>query len=120
MDLNKFKEIWFLGVSAEIAEGENPNLQVLVAQEYYTGRKVVVSKGDFKPEPPFDIGETVLVVAFYASIEMGAFLSQGWSMPANLLDLFAAFGDSAYALRDVGGLNLGIAHGFVAILSYLP
>lgn len=109
MGLVEYEKIWFLGISAEIAEGENPNHLVLVAQELYTGQKVVVGKGDFKCASLFDVGESVLVVSFFASIEMGAFLSQEWTLPVNLLDLFAEFRCQHNGLRPIDGFTFADA-----------
>jgi hypothetical protein len=41
--------------------------------------------------PPFPDNAETLVVAYYASAEVGCFLSLGWPVPARLLDLFAEF-----------------------------
>ncbi len=41
--------------------------------------------------PPYALDKDSLVVAYYASAEMGCHLSLGWPMPVNLLDLFTEF-----------------------------
>jgi hypothetical protein len=41
--------------------------------------------------PPFPLGDDVLVVAFYASAELGCFLALGWPIPTRVLDLFTEF-----------------------------
>jgi DNA polymerase I len=41
--------------------------------------------------PPFDVGSDSLFVAYYASAELGCFLSLGWPIPVRILDLFTEF-----------------------------
>jgi hypothetical protein len=41
--------------------------------------------------PPFRIGPDSLVVAYFASAELGVFHALGWPMPARVLDLYAEF-----------------------------
>jgi DNA polymerase-1 len=41
--------------------------------------------------PPFDMGRSTALLAYYASAEMRCFLSLGWPMPYHLLDAHAEF-----------------------------
>src|SRR5262249_1843574 len=41
--------------------------------------------------PPFSSGPDTLFVAYYASAELGCFLSLGWSLPTYVLDLYTQF-----------------------------
>jgi hypothetical protein len=41
--------------------------------------------------PPFPTGDDAIIVAYYASAEIGCFLSLGWPLPENILDLFTEF-----------------------------
>ena len=38
--------------------------------------------------PPFTTGEDSLFVAFYASAELLCFMTLGWDLPVNVLDLY--------------------------------
>ena len=38
---------------------------------------------------PFNTGPDAVLVAYYASAELGCFLELGWPLPANVVDLFA-------------------------------
>jgi hypothetical protein len=65
----------------------------MVATEYRTGRTVRLWL-DGRPapaRPPFDTGPGALVVAYFASAELGCFLALGWPPPAHVLDLYAEF-----------------------------
>ncbi len=65
----------------------------LVAREYRTGRTIRLSGDELSGStlPPFDIGDDSLLVAYYASAELGCFLALGWPMPVRILDLCAEF-----------------------------
>jgi hypothetical protein len=61
--------------------------------EIRSGRRLRLWEDELRTlrEPPFPIGPSTLVVAYYASAEIGCFLALNWSIPARLLDLFAEF-----------------------------
>ena len=65
----------------------------MVAHEQRTGRTIRVWADELAamPAPPFSTGPDALLVAYYASAEMGCYLALGWSPPARLLDLYAEF-----------------------------
>jgi hypothetical protein len=72
--------------------GEQPVPLCLVARELRTDSLVRRWLVDGAPaKPPFDIGPDALLIAYYASAEMGCFLALDWPMPARILDLFAEF-----------------------------
>jgi hypothetical protein len=62
-----------------------------VASEYRTGRtiRLWLDGEPVAPRPPFAIDPDALFVAYFASAEIGCFLTLGWPMPAHLLDLYA-------------------------------
>lgn len=43
------------------------------------------------PAPPYPCGPRDLVVAFYASAELGCHLQLGWALPDNICDLYIEF-----------------------------
>jgi hypothetical protein len=62
----------------------------MVARELRTGRLIRLWRNDLLAlrRPPFDCGPNSLLVAYFASAELGCFLALGWSMPASILDLY--------------------------------
>jgi len=62
----------------------------MVARELRTQRLIRVWRDDLirLPSPPFHTGPDSLVVAYYASAELGCFLALGWPMPSCILDLY--------------------------------
>ena len=71
--------------------GERPVPLCLVAREVISGRVIRLWRDEFGSEPPYPIDESTLIVAYYASAEMGCHLALGWPMPARVLDLYAEF-----------------------------
>ena len=65
----------------------------MVATEYRTGKTKELWDKDLKAlsAAPFNIGPDSLFVAYYASAEFGCFLSLGWELPENVLDLYVEF-----------------------------
>src|SRR5262245_48361093 len=86
-----FKEIWAVDFEFNGGPGDRPNPVCMVARELRSGRTHRLSADEFETTPPFSVGENSLIVAYYASAEVGCFLALGWPMPANVLDLFAEF-----------------------------
>lgn len=86
--------------------GERPHPVCMVAKELRSGQTWRLFEGKFPPTPPFPIGPDALIVAFYASAELGCFRALGWPMPANILDLFAEFRDRTNGLATPAGSGL--------------
>jgi hypothetical protein len=94
----QFEEIWlvdfeFLGRSQHGADrpGNRQSPVCLVAREYRSGRIIRMWETEFGPEPPYRADERVLIVAFYASAEMGCHLALNWPRPVHILDLYVEF-----------------------------
>jgi hypothetical protein len=77
----------------EFAEnsGERPAPVCLVAKELHTGEMIRLNYDQLGPQPPFPITDDVLIVAFFASAELGCFRALNWPMPARILDLYAEY-----------------------------
>ena len=73
--------------------GERPRPVCMVARDLCTGQEWRLWRGEFGPAPPFPIGVDAIVVAYYASAELGCFRALGWPMPAKVIDLFVEFRD---------------------------
>lgn len=86
-----FSEIWAVDFEFNGKPGDRPNPVCMVARELRGSRRFRLWADQLGPAPPFSIGENALIVAYYASAELGCFLVLGWPTPANVLDLFAEF-----------------------------
>lgn len=92
MRIDVFREIWVVDFEFRAASGERPDPICLVAQEVNTGREIRLWEDELKTgQCPYSTGHDSLVVAYYASAEMGCHLALGWPMPVNVLDLYAEF-----------------------------
>jgi DNA polymerase-1 len=90
--LSEFRTVWFVDFEFRADPGERPNPVCLVARELHSNRLVRQWLTDETPNhPPFDVGTDSLMVAYYASAELGCCLALNWPMPQNLLDLYVEF-----------------------------
>ncbi len=90
--LSKFRTVWFVDFEFRADPGERPNPVCLVARELMSNRIVRQWLTDGTPSlPPFDVGSDSLMVAYFASAELGCCLQLGWPMPTNVLDLYVEF-----------------------------
>ncbi len=73
--------------------GERPEPICLVAREWSSGRTLRTWQDKLKrlKGPPYPIGDDSLIVAYYASAELGCHLALEWPLPVNVLDLFVEF-----------------------------
>ena len=83
----------------------------LVARDLVSNRLIRLWQDEIKPDPPFDVGDDALFVAYMAPAEMSCFLQLGWPMPANVLDLYTEF------RSETNGLTLPHGRGLLGALS---
>jgi DNA polymerase-1 len=93
--LDRFQEVWLIDTEfyPEGGEGGLPVPVCLVGKEFKTGRKISLWQDDLfnLKVCPYDAGPDSITVAYYASAEMGVFLSLGWEFPKWVLDLYTEF-----------------------------
>jgi DNA polymerase I len=84
-----FREIWLLDFEFHGAP-EKSWVVCMVAREFRSGRVIRMWRDELLNlrRAPFDVGPDAVIVAYYASAEIGCFLALGWPLPTNLLDLF--------------------------------
>jgi DNA polymerase family A len=108
MDLLTFCEIWCIDFEFSAPPGEPPNPLCLVARELRSGCLIRLWQDDLSRmcRPPYGLEPDVLVVAYYASAELGRHLVLGWPMPTRLLDLYAEFRNRTNGLPTPCGTSL--------------
>ncbi|QEG36314.1 DNA polymerase [Bythopirellula goksoeyrii] len=89
--LDTFREVWLCDFEFQADPGERPKVHCLVAHELLSGKRLRLWVDELGRNPPFSTGSDVLFVAYFASAELGCYLSLGWEMPQRLLDLFVEF-----------------------------
>jgi hypothetical protein len=92
MTLADIEEVVFLDFEFRADTGERPIPVCFVAREL-RNQRVFRRWIERKPPrlPPFATGRNVVVVAYYASAEMGCYLALNWPLPGRVLDLFTEF-----------------------------
>jgi len=95
--------------------GERPVPVCLVAHELHSGGRFRIRKDQIGSAPPYATGADVLVVAYYASAELGCYRVLGWPMPLRILDLFTEFRDRTNGLPVPGGASLLGALGYFGL-----
>ena len=70
--------------------GERPRPACLVARELRSGEIWRICCSEFGSRPPFPHGDDTVLVAHYASAELGVFRALGWSQPKHVIDTFTS------------------------------
>jgi DNA polymerase I len=88
-----YREVWLVDFEFNGAPGDLVSPVCLVAHETSSGRTLRLWADEFVhlAVPPYANDADALVVAYYASAELGCHLALGWPLPANVLDLFTEF-----------------------------
>jgi DNA polymerase I len=107
-----YREVWTLDFEFVSESGDLPVPVCMVARELGSGRLIRLWQDELGAVPPFSTGDDVLFVAYFASAEIGCFLSLGWPVPTRILDLFTEF-------RNVtNGISLPGGRGLLGALTY--
>lgn len=109
-----YEEIWCVDFEFRSVDGNLPEPVCLVARELRSGRLHRVWRDELRGmrTPPYRIDSRVLVVAFFASAELGCHLSLGWNLPQNILDLYVEF------RRLSNGISVPSGRGLLGALVY--
>lgn len=88
-----FREVWALDFEFTARPGERPDPICLVARELGSGRTVHIWEDELRQRrtPPYPTDHDCLLVAYYASAEIGCHLALSWPIPNSVLDLFVEF-----------------------------
>jgi DNA polymerase I len=85
-NLDNYRFVWVIDTEFQQPDGE-PNIPVcLCAEELHSGRRLELFF-DRPHENPFDYVNS-LIVCYSASAEWKTFISHGWELPPNVLDLY--------------------------------
>jgi DNA polymerase-1 len=84
--------------------GERPRPVCMVAKELRSSQTWRLWRGQFASVPPFPVDDDTVLVAYYASAELGCFRALDWPQPRYVLDLFTEFRARINGLQ--GGASL--------------
>jgi hypothetical protein len=95
-------------------EGNLNEVVCMVARNLLTSQTLRLWKDELQKlaEAPFPIGEQALIVAYFSTAELNSFLSLGWKLPVNVLDLYVEF------RRETNGIKLEHGKGLLGALLY--
>src|SRR6478735_5549933 len=96
--------------AAANVSGERPRPVCMVARELRSGETWRLWRGQFGKQPPFPIGADTVMIAYYASAELGCFRALGWTPPRFTLDLFTEFRARTNGLQTGAGLIPAATH----------
>jgi hypothetical protein len=114
-----YAEVWAVDFEFTAPPGGRQVPLCCVAREVRTGRLERLWLGGsgkllriVEVPPPYGLGADSLILAYYASAELGCHLALGWPTPTRILDLHAEF-------RCVtSGLPVPCGHGLLGALAY--
>ena len=103
-----FRQVWIVDTEFVAAPGERPDPVCLIAKELRSGRTVRLWRDELRKlsEPPYPIGSDSLIVAYFASAELGVHRVLGWPAPTRLLDLYVEFRARTNGLSPPAGNSL--------------
>lgn len=90
---DQYEEIWVCDFEFHASPGELPKPICMVAMEARTKNTIRLWQNDLETldKAPFTVSENSLAVAYYASAEIGCFLTLNWPLPRRILDLCIEF-----------------------------
>lgn len=93
MRIGGFNEVVTVDFEFSAPPGEPPEPVCMVAYELVSGRKHRVWQDELRSltEPPYPVGSDCLLIAYYASAEIGCHLALGFEPPQQVLDLYVEF-----------------------------
>ncbi len=106
--LAAFAEVWLVDFEFGQPDGETPTVKCMVGHELRSGRTIRLFREELemRSESPIPTGADVLFVAYYASAEIGCYLSLGWQLPKRVLDLYVEFRCLTSGLGSANGYGL--------------
>jgi DNA polymerase I len=107
-----FATVWVLDFEFNAPPGERPNPLCMVAREARTGQTIRLWQDQFGSAPPFSVGRDAVIVAFFASADLGCFRALDWPTPVNILDPYIEF------RNRTNGLSLPAGRGLIGALTY--
>jgi DNA polymerase I len=104
--LSQYRAVVVIDFEFVATSGNRPEPLCLVAHELHSGCTLRLWRNEFGSTPPYPIGPDSLLVAYYASAELGCHRALGWPMPERVLDLFTEFRALHNGLHAIAGNSL--------------
>jgi DNA polymerase I len=110
--LSAFSEVWLVDTEFRSLPGERPEPVCVCARELRTRQEFQQWEGEFAAVPPYSVGPDSLLVAYFASAEIGVHLALNWPKPVRVLDLYTEFRNLTNGCQLTAGRSLlgALAH----------
>jgi DNA polymerase-1 len=93
--VSNFTNVVVADFEYEVSDGDLPNILCMVAhvlnENLQHVRTIKLWRGEFGKDPPFDIGDDTVFVAYSAWAEMTCFMQLGWKFPKHIFDQHTAY-----------------------------
>jgi hypothetical protein len=92
-ELNRFEEVWAVDFEYPTDPDLHPDPLCMVATGLRSGRTIRLWRDELRTlrRAPFDTGPLSLMLAYSATAELDCFLSLGWPLPCNVIDLYVEY-----------------------------
>ena len=117
-----FRKIYAIDFEYCGADGEIPNIVCMVIQDLQSGGVSRCWRDDLSEmrTPPFEAGEDVAIVSYFAPAEVQSMLALDWDIDVSVIDLFAEFRCQTNGNPDVGRKSLVSALQLYGLEQFIP
>ena len=117
-----FRKIYAIDFEYFGSDGEIPNIVCMVVQNLRSGEVSRHWQDDLQKmkTPPFETGEDIALVCYFAPAEVQSMLAMGWGLDVSIIDLFAEFRCQTNGNPNVGRKSLVSALQFNGLDHLIP
>ena len=122
LTLLPFRKIYAIDFEYYGSDGEIPNVVCTVVQDLRSGEVSRHWQDDLQKmkTPPFETGEDIALVCYFAPAEVQSMLALGWDLDLSVIDLFAEFRCQTNGNPNVGRKSLVSALQFNGLDHLIP
>jgi len=117
-----FRKFYAVDFEYSGSDGEIPSVVCMVVQDLRSGEVIRHWQGDLQnmKTPPFETGEDIALVCYFAPAEVQSMLAMGWGLDVSIIDLFAEFRCQTNGNPNVGRKSLVSALQFNGLDHLIP
>ena len=117
-----FRKIYAIDFEYLGSDGEIPNIVCMVVQNLRSSEVSRHWQDDLQKmkTPPFETGEDIALVCYFAPAEVQSMLAMGWGLDVSIIDLFAEFRCQTNGNPNVGRKSLVSALQFNGLDHLIP
>ena len=117
-----FRKFYAVDFEYSGSDGEIPSIVCMVVQDLRSGEVSRYWQNDLQKmkTPPFETGEDIALVCYFAPAEVQSMLALGWGLDVSIIDLFAEFRWDTNGDPNVGRKSLVSALQFNGLDHLIP